>query len=235
VETVPQHTDPVQINQGLLQLTVASFSSGASCCPDVFTQIAYRWNGSHFELVPSSTSRIEAGHVLAVKTTTPILDAQGHAVVPRCLGLHTSAGAVVLAGTNVVALQDSHLRQPGNRQYVYVAYPDPCQPGDDFSHNDAIANGSGAVGYLALSDLMEVQTVTPHAAFSNRGTAWRDCWGPTACGDATYPVEGGSLQSQDGPVLYAWWTGSYWDPHWWHVKVMQGQEAAVYGRDWTAT
>jgi hypothetical protein len=225
----------VTIKNAVILLTGRGYSEAAAhCCPDLHIESSYRWNGSQFVVVDSNVTRLEAGHVLVVKTDTPILDAQGNPIAPRCQGPQNDTGAIVPAGRSVVALRDSPVPQPGSKEKVYVAYPDPCQPGNDFSHNDTIANGSGAVGYVAFSDLTEVRQVKPHPAFpTTRGTAWRDCWGPTTCGDATYPNENDILTSRD-PVLYAWWTGSYWDPHWWHVLDMQGQEAAVYGRDWIA-
>jgi hypothetical protein len=227
--------DTVTIQNEIMTLTGRGYSEAAAhCCPDLHIESSYRWNGSQFVVVDSNATRLEAGHVLVVKTDTPILDVQGNPIAPRCQGPHNDTGAIVPAGWSVVALRDSPIPQPGNKENLYVAYPDPCQPGNDFSHNDTIANGSGAVGYVAFSDLTSVSQVKPHPAFpTTRGTAWRDCWGPTTCGDARYPNENDILTSRD-PVLYAWWTGSYWDPHWWHVLDTQGQEAAVYGRDWIA-
>jgi hypothetical protein len=112
-------------------------------------------------------------------------------------------------------------------------YPDPCEPGLDFSSNQDIANGSGAVGYVAWSALSEVNGVQPNPQFGS-GADWRDCWDPTQCSDQTYPNNSDVLAAKDQPYLFAWWNGQMWDPHWWHAVDNQGNDCAVYARDWNA-
>jgi hypothetical protein len=174
----------------------------------------------------------EAGHVLIVVNTTEILDANQHNVSPRCNGPGDSNGATVPAQWDVVAMGNSPAYQVNGVPYFYVAYPDPCEPGYDFSSNSDIASGAGAVGYLSMGDMSEADAAIPNPQFG--GAAWRDCWGPDQCGDATYPNTTDTLVSKDYPYLFAWWTGSYWDPHWWHVYDTSSNEAAIYGRDWAA-
>lgn len=174
----------------------------------------------------------EAGHVLIVVNTTEILDANQHKVSPRCNGPSDSNGATVPAQWDVMALDNSPAFQINGVPYFRVAYPDPCEPGYDFSSNSDIASGAGAVGYLSMGDMSEADAAVPNPQFG--GAAWRDCWGPDQCGDATYPNTTDTLASKDYPYLFGWWTGSYWDPHWWHVYDTSGNEAAIYGRDWAA-
>jgi hypothetical protein len=174
----------------------------------------------------------EAGHVLIVVSTTEILDANQHTITARCNGPSDSSGATVPAQWDVVALDNSPAYQVNGLSYFLVAYPDPCEPGYDFSSNGDIASGAGAVGYLPMGAMTEADAAVPNPQFG--GAAWRDCWGPDQCGDATYPNTSDTLTSKDAPYLFAWWTGSYWDCHWWHVYDTSGNEAAIYGRDWAA-
>jgi hypothetical protein len=174
----------------------------------------------------------EAGHVLIVAIDTEILDANQHTIAARCNGPSDSNGATVPAQWDVVALADAAAYQVNGEPYLYVAYPDPCEPGYDFSSNQDIASGAGAVGYLPIGNLTEADAVVPNPQFG--AAAWRDCWGPDQCGDSSYPNTTDTLTSKDSPYLFAWWTGSYWDPHWWHVYDTNNNEAAVYGRDWAA-
>lgn len=176
---------------------------------------------------PVATPTNKAGHVMAATADNVVLDSNGNRIPARCNGVNVGGNAVLPTGYDVVVLDDSKSYQFNNRIYVYVAMPDACEPGYDFSDPSAIAGGSGAVGYAPLDALSEIHSVQPGVS----GADWRDGWDPTSGSqDASY--SDGPLQSKDAN-LYAWWDGSAWQPRWWHVVDSNGNDASVYGRDWT--
>ncbi|HEY7418160.1 MAG TPA: hypothetical protein VH593_23475 [Ktedonobacteraceae bacterium] len=178
---------------------------------------------------PSPVASQDAGFVFTTTSALPVLDQAGNPEGARC---STQGGsATVPAGYNVVAV-DNHAYQIGGQTYLHIAYPDPCLPGLDFSPNAAIANGTGAVGWVTMNALVTTHVVRPQPQ-TNAGTVWRDCWGPSACANAAYPNATDTLPAKDAE-LFAWWTGSYWDVHWWHILDKGGKQASVYGRDWGA-
>jgi hypothetical protein len=178
---------------------------------------------------PAPVASQKAGWVFITTSTLPVLNQAGNPESARC----SSQGgtATVPDGYNVVAV-DNNAYQIGGQTYLHVAYPDPCEPGLDYSTNSAIANGTGAVGWVAEDALVPTHVVRPQPQTKN-GADWRDCWAPNTCGDAPYPNTTATLPAKDAE-LYAWWTGSYWDVHWWHVLDTSGKQASVYGRDWGA-
>ena len=179
---------------------------------------------------PSPVASQKAGWVFITTSALPVLDQAGNPEGGRC----SQAGgtATVTAGYNVVAV-DNNAYQIGGQTYLHIAYPDPCQSGQDYSPNNTIANGTGAVGWVAENTLVSAHVVRPQPQLGG-GATWRNCWGPNACGNTSYPNQTDTLPAKDAE-LYAWWTGSYWDVHWWHVRNTSGKEASVYGRDWGAS
>jgi hypothetical protein len=180
---------------------------------------------------PSPIASQDAGWVFITTSSLSVivLDQAGNSEGGRCS--QGGGTAMVPPGSNVVVV-DNNAYQIRGLTYLHVAYPDPCQPGQDYSPNNAIANGTGAVGWMAVNALAAVHMVHPQPP-PGGGVTWRDCWGPNLCADASYPNRTDTLPAKDAE-LYAWWTGSYWDVHWWHVRNKSGKEASVYGRDWGA-
>ena len=124
----------------------------------------------------------------------------------------------------------------GSQFFALVAYPDPCEPGKDYSSNQDIASGNGAIGYVNSSDLEPARLAVPAPNILHPD--WRECWPPTACSDASFPMEDNvtiNLQSTSGDLLYA---GLWYQcrSHWWLVQDPNNTQpfAAIYGRDWSA-
>jgi hypothetical protein len=175
----------------------------------------------------------EAGHVLSISQTTAIVDANGNPLSPRCNGPSDGNGNAELPANWDVVADANTTVSPQGTPLLEVMYPDPCEPGLDFSSNQDIADGNGAVGYVAWSALSETDAIQPNPPFSS-GADWRDCWDPTQCTDQPYPNNSDTLSAKDQPYLFAWWNGQAWDPHWWHAVDNQGNDCAVYARDWSA-
>jgi Ig-like domain from next to BRCA1 gene len=174
----------------------------------------------------------EAGHVLVITSgSAPVFDSSGHLPVRTTCPQDSRQ---LRPGWDVVALSNTPVTIDGY-PYYQVAYPDPCQPDYDFSSDDQINQSSGgdgpaAVGYVAADLLSEANAVYPYSA----SVVWRDCWTPNRCNDRQLKGSNIQLNSADGQTLSAWWTGSTWDPHWWHIKGFSQEDAAVEGRSWVA-
>jgi hypothetical protein len=178
---------------------------------------------------PSPITVQDAGHVFIATGVAPVFNQSGKPVAARCSMRVVTASVSV--GQDVVVL-DNHGFQIAGQTYLHVAYPDPCILGLDYSSNAAIANGTGAVGWVEINALAVTHVVRPIPEFKG-GAIWRDCWTPDRCANVGYPNVTDTLSAKDA-VLFAWNTGSYWDVHWWHVRDKGGKEASVYARDWGA-
>ena len=175
---------------------------------------------------------------------TPLYDANGHQLPPRsCPGdqnhgsLPTDWDAVEFARLPSTSNFSVMGYWQGSQFFVLVAYPDLCEPGKDYSSNQDIASGNGAIGYVNSSDLEPARSAIPAPNILHPD--WRECWPPTACSDASFPMEDNittNLQSTSGDLLYAWVDGINVDPHWWLVQDPNNTQpfAAIYGRDWSA-
>ncbi len=175
-----------------------------------------------------------AGHVMLVTQQSLVKEVNLNTLPTRCNGPSDGAGhAVIKPGQHVVVISNTGIWSKGIIYYD-IAYPDPCN-GGDFSDDSLIslaeqnASVNAAVGFVPSSALSEVSSVHP----ATSSAVWRDCWGPNQCSDLHTSLPTLTLPSADGDVLYAWWTGSIWDPHWFHVLDPNHQGAAVYGRDWS--
>lgn len=194
---------------------------------------------------------LNIGEVEVSPASLQLYDANGNTLPARCPNLHPEASdsngnAILPADWDVVVLADLPSSttftvpgyQSGGEDYTLVAYPDPCERGLDFSDNTAIANGTGAIGYIDSSQLQQTSYVVP--ANPNANTDWHDCWVPTGCRDAnfiSYINAGGVtyLNAPDGGPLFAWVNGTTVNPRWWEVlSPDHSGNAAVYGRDWMA-
>ena len=211
-----------------LTLTHPSFTQPTPTQPTP-TQPAPTQPAPSRSLSPSPVTSQKAGWVFITTSTLSVLNQAGNPEAGRCS--QKGGTATVTAGYNVIAV-DNRTYQIGGQTYLHVAYPDPCQPGMDYSPNNTIVNGTGAVGWVAENALVPTHVVRPQPQLGGSAT-WRDCWGPNTCANAAYPNRTDTLSAKDAE-LFAWWTGSYWDVHWWHVRDKRGKEASVYGRDWGA-
>ncbi len=181
--------------------------------------------------VPTTTTlpQQEAGHVLIANSNgVPI-----YTLTSAPLTCHQRTS--LSSGEHVVVLNNNAMENPDGQFYYWVAYPDSCER-KDFSTNTEIKNQTGAVGWIFYNILQETNGVVAMLPSAD----WRPCWDPSACGDQPYNDSLKSISQWTRPLvsadnnLYAWWDGSQWDPHWFHVlKPETGRhDAAVYGRDW---
>jgi hypothetical protein len=164
---------------------------------------------------------------------------QGPADLQHHASLPTDWDAVELAGLPSTSNFSVMGYWQGDQFFVLVAYPDPCEPGTakDYSSNQDITSGNGAIGYVNSSDLEPALSATPAPDISHPD--WRECWPPTACNDANFPTEDITTNLQpatSGGLLYAWVDGINVDPHWWLIQNPNNTQAsaAIYARDWSA-
>lgn len=195
-----------------------------------------------------------AGHVLIEQEAqSPIYDARLARVSKRCNGQSDDGThAVLVKDQQVMALSDTGIVDSYGNLYYKVAYPDGCTPNSrDFSSLPHILDGSGAVGYVKAM-LLAGANQAPSLLGANAATATiptaRMCtWPPkpqppnTHCPEQSYntltPSWTTPLLSADGSILYAYWDGKEWDPHFFHV-ILPGpgrQEYGVESQDWHAT
>jgi hypothetical protein len=202
----------------------------------------------------------DIGSVQIPQAQTPLYDAYGNQLPVRICSdgsqgpsdgngnadLPANWDAVELAGLPLTPTSPSMYNfsvqgyWQNNQYYALVAYPDPCDPGQDYSDNSSIANGSGAVGYVSIADLQPAMSVVPT---ETQNPSWCDAWPPNCQNNTFYsrttqnnPDYGDVLNPPDGVQLTAWIdsSGTSVDPHWWEVNDTAGNAAAVYGRDWVA-